>query len=112
MTLDSATSTTLVLAIPLLVLVITVIGPFKRRKVFLILGVLMFSAGGILLMIATGMSAMAAGHGSGGYGGWDDGGPLNLWCGVCFSLLFLGALIRPKNDEILEEEEPEPDDEW
>ncbi len=113
MNLDSATSTALVFAIPLLLLVIAVIGPFKQRKVFLILGVLLFLAGALLLIVLCGISGIAAGHGSGGYGGWDDGGPLSLWCGVCFSLLFLGFLIRPKNDEILDdEEEPELDDEW
>lgn len=101
--MSNATSTTLVFALPLLLLMGLVIGPFKRRSVFMALGVPSYILIGLLLIVASGASQMAAGHGSGGSGGWEGWWPLPLWCAIGFPILVVGFFIRPKLSSIHDE---------
>ena len=101
--MSNATSTTLVFALPLLFLMGLVIGPFKRRSVFLALGVPIHILIGLLLIAVSGASQMAAGHGGGGSGGWEGWWPLPLWCAIGFPMLVVGFAIRPKGLSVHEE---------
>ena len=101
--MSNATSTTLIFALPLLLLMSLLIGPFKRRSVFLALGVPSYILIGLLLIAASGASQMAAGHGGGGSGGWEGWRPLPLWCAIGFPILVVGFAIRPKDSSIHDE---------
>lgn len=48
---------------------------------------------------------MAAGHGSGGSVGWDEGGPIGLWCAISLPLIVVGVMLRPRFQDVLDAEE-------
>lgn len=94
--MTNATSTTLVLAIPLLLLAITLFGILKSRAVFLVMGVFLFFAIAVLLTAGSFASQIAVGHGSSKTSGWENWSPLPLWAIIGPSILLIGTLIRPK----------------
>ena len=93
--MTNATSTVLILAIPLGLLAMLPFGWLRSRLVFLALGVPVFLIATLLIFAGLFASGMAAGHGSGGSGGWDGFDPLLLWIVIGGVLLFGGLLVRP-----------------
>ncbi len=106
--MTNATSTVLVLAIPLVLLAILPFGWLRSRLVFLALGVPIFLIVALLVFAGLFASGMSAGHGSGDSGGWDGFSPLLLWMIIGGSLLFGGTLGRPATKEAEQADQEKP----
>jgi hypothetical protein len=95
--MNNATSTVLILAIPLALITVVQFGRLRSTGFFLAVGMLLSLAIAILLIAGMGASAIAAGHGGGDSGGWEGSSPLILHGIVSAVLLILGAIARPES---------------
>ena len=92
--MSNATSTAILLAIPVFLVTVAPFGFLKNRLVYIVATMVMMVIGSALLLAAGFASQMAVGTGSGGSGGWEGWWPFPLWLLIGFSLLAVGVLIR------------------